>query len=92
MKISSVSITASTEGSDAEPWRLQIVFALIQQFTERGRAGRQAEAEKIKRGQRRDRAVQHERHKVRVATIAFGSTCLNMIGESRAPKALAART
>src|SRR5664279_1066316 len=45
------------EAGEAEPGRLQIGLPLQQEFAERGRAGRQAKAEKIQRGQRRDRAV-----------------------------------
>jgi len=51
------------EPGDAEPWRLKIVLALQEQFPKRGRAGRQAEAQKIQRSQSCDRAVQHERQK-----------------------------
>ena len=45
------------EAGEAEPGRLQVRLALRQQLAERGRAGRQAEAEEVERGQRRDRAV-----------------------------------
>ena len=48
------------EAGQAEPGRLQIGFALQQQFAERRRARRQAEAEKIQRGQRRDRGIEDE--------------------------------
>ena len=61
MKISRVSITASTKNAgEAEPRRLQVVLALRQQLAERGRAGRQAEAEEVERGQGGDRAVEDE--------------------------------
>src|SRR5436309_15908288 len=45
---------------DAEPGRLQIVLRLPDQLAYRGRAGRQAEAEEVERGQRRDRAAHDE--------------------------------
>src|SRR3546814_12378372 len=43
------------KGGDAEPGCLDVGLALAEQFAERGRAGRQAEAEKVERGQRGDR-------------------------------------
>src|SRR5688572_5251617 len=49
------------EGRKPQPWRLEIVLALRDHFTERRRAGRHAEAEEIERGQRGDRAGQDER-------------------------------
>ena len=49
------------EAGEAEPRRVEVALALLQQFAERGRAGRQAEAEEVERGQRRDRAVEDER-------------------------------
>ena len=68
------------EAGDAEPRRLQILLALVQQLAERGRAGRQAEAQKVERGQRGDRAGDDERHEGHASpTIALGSRCLNMI-------------
>ena len=51
------------KGGEAKPRRLQIGLALGQQLTERSGARRQAEAEKVERGQGRDRAVQNERQK-----------------------------
>src|SRR5262245_21974629 len=49
------------ESGHAEPWRVKVALALTEQFAERGGAGRQPEAEEIKRGQRGDGAVQDER-------------------------------
>ena len=61
-KISSDSISEITTKPDsAQPRRVEVALALLQQFAERGRAGRQAEAEEVERGQRRDRAVEDER-------------------------------
>ncbi|GCC45725.1 hypothetical protein chiPu_0029881, partial [Chiloscyllium punctatum] len=48
------------EAGEAEPRRLHIGLALRQQFTERGRAGRQAEAEEIQRRQRHHRGRDDE--------------------------------
>ena len=41
------------EAGEAEPGRLEVGLALRQQLAERRRAGRQAEAEEVERGQRR---------------------------------------
>jgi hypothetical protein len=48
------------EARDAEPGRVEVALALPQQFAERGRARRQAEAKEVERGQRRDRSVEDE--------------------------------
>src|SRR5688572_11186587 len=48
------------ETGDAEPGRVEVALALPQQFAERSRARRQAEAEEVERGERRDRAVEDE--------------------------------
>ena len=81
------------EGGEAEPRRLQVGLALADQLAERGRAGRQAEAEEV---ERRSAAliepVRMNGRKVRVATIAFGSMCRHMITRSGRPSARAART
>ena len=45
------------EAGEAEPRRLHVGLALRQQFAERGRARRQAEAEEVERGQRHHRAT-----------------------------------
>ncbi len=49
------------EAGQPQPRRVDVVLALRQQLAERRRADRQAEAQKIERGQRRDRAVEDER-------------------------------
>ena len=62
MKMSSESIERRhREGRDADPRRRQIRLALQQEFAERRRAGRHAEAEKVERGQRADRRIDDER-------------------------------
>ena len=48
------------EAGEAEPRRLQVVLALLEQLAERRRAGRQAEAEEVERGQGDDRAAGDE--------------------------------
>src|SRR5689334_24984643 len=50
------------EAGEAEPRRLNVGLALAQQFAERRRARRQAEAEKVQRRQRHHRRRQDERH------------------------------
>ena len=61
MKISSDSIEREhEEAGDAEPRRLEVVLALRQQLAERGRAGRQAEAQEVERRQGGDGAGQDE--------------------------------
>src|SRR5215831_7104707 len=49
------------ESRKAEPGRLDIGLALLEQLAERGRARRQTEAEEVERGQRHHRARQNER-------------------------------
>ncbi len=62
MKISRISTPPEhDEGGDAQPGRLQIVLALRDQFAQRGRAGRQAEAQEVQARQDRHRARQGER-------------------------------
>ena len=62
MKTSSDSMSGDhEEAGEAEPRRLKVRLALQQQLAERGRAGRQAEAEEVERGQRRDRGIHDER-------------------------------
>ncbi len=61
VKISRISMLPMTKKPVmTEPRRLQILFPLRQQFAERGRSRRQAEAEEVERGQGRDRAAQRE--------------------------------
>ena len=91
MKISSDSMSGDhEEAGEAEPRRLEIGLALQQQFAERGRARRQAEAEEVERGQRLIEELTMNGRKVSVATIAFGSTCLTMILALERPSARAA--
>src|SRR5215475_3411093 len=51
------------EAGEAQPRRLQVVLALVQQLAKRGGAGRQAESEEVERGQHGDRAAQGEGQK-----------------------------
>src|SRR3954453_18928923 len=50
------------ETGNAEPGSVEVALALFEQLAERGGPRRQAEAQEIERGQRRDRAVEDERH------------------------------
>ncbi len=62
MKISSVSTPPRHEEcGEPQPRRLQIASCLRDQFAQRGRSGRQAEAEKIQRRQQGHRSGQDER-------------------------------
>ena len=49
------------ETGERQPRRMDVFLALRQKLTQRGRSGRQPEAEEIERGERRDRAVEDER-------------------------------
>ena len=61
-KISSDSISEmTTKPVRPSQGALRLSLPCAQQFAERGRAGRQAEAEEVERGQRGDRAVEDER-------------------------------
>src|SRR5690606_7144416 len=48
------------EAGNAEPRGIQMALALPQQLAKRRRAWRHAEAEKVERAQRGDRAIQNE--------------------------------
>ncbi len=92
MKISRLSSSGDgEERRQAEPGRLQVGLALRQQLAERRRARRQAEPEEVERRQRRTEPDSLNGRNVSVATMAFGSRCLNMILALDSPSARAAR-
>jgi len=50
------------KGGQAQPWGLQVVFALREELPQRRRARRQAQPQKIERGQRGDGPRQDKGH------------------------------